>query len=148
MTLGSAAAAISGLWSGAKHVVAGANRTRPTRLAGMVPRRRCSNGASGCGSRQEDMVARVKCARGPFLPPRIISRQTVHCSSLVVAPTEWGLSGPQCLLTGAPIGTVMSRLHRALALLLRAWDTTEVGERTGCQARSRCTAGIASGEIS
>ena len=110
MTLGSAAAAISGLWSGAKHVVAGANRTRPTRLAGMVPRRRCSNGASGCGSRQEEMVARVKCARGPFLPPRIISRQTVHCSSLVVAPTEGGLSGPQCLCSALPSTPVAREL--------------------------------------
>jgi len=52
---------------------------------------------SQCGSRQADMAARVKCARGPLLPPRIMSRQTVHCSSLVVAPTEGGLSGPQCV---------------------------------------------------
>ena len=43
------------------------------------------------------MVARVKCARSPLLPPRIMSGQTVHCSSLVVAPTEGGPSGPQCL---------------------------------------------------
>jgi RNA polymerase sigma-70 factor, ECF subfamily len=51
-------------------------------------------------------------------------------------------------VTGAPIGTVMSRLHRARALLLRAWDTTDVGERTGRQARSGCTTGIPSGEMS
>ena len=51
-------------------------------------------------------------------------------------------------VTGVPIRTVMSRLHRAGALLLRAWDTTDVGERTGRQARSGCTAGIVSGEMS
>jgi DNA-directed RNA polymerase specialized sigma24 family protein len=51
-------------------------------------------------------------------------------------------------VTGAPIGTVMSRLHRARALLLRAWDTTDVGEGTGRQARSGCTTGIPSGEMS
>jgi Sigma-70, region 4 len=34
-------------------------------------------------------------------------------------------------VTGVPMGTVMSRLHRARSLLLRAWDTTDVGERTG-----------------
>jgi hypothetical protein len=43
------------------------------------------------------MVARVKFARSPLLPPRIMSRQTVHRSSLVVALTERGPSGPQCL---------------------------------------------------
>ena len=31
---------------------------------------------SRCGSRQVDMVARVKCARSLLLPPRIMSRQT------------------------------------------------------------------------
>jgi len=56
------------------------------------------------GSRQVDMVARVKCARSPLLPPRIMSPQTVHCSSLVVAPTEGGPSGPQCLC--APVQAV------------------------------------------
>jgi len=34
-------------------------------------------------------------------------------------------------VTGVPIGTVMSRLHRARSVLFRAWDTTEFGERTG-----------------
>jgi hypothetical protein len=52
---------------------------------------------SRCGSRQVDMVAQVKCARSPLLPPRIMSRQTVHCSSLVVAPTEGGLVIPMPL---------------------------------------------------
>jgi RNA polymerase sigma factor (sigma-70 family) len=28
-------------------------------------------------------------------------------------------------VTGVPIGTVMSRLHRARSLLLRAWDRTD-----------------------
>jgi hypothetical protein len=51
---------------------------------------------SRCGGRRADMVARVKCARSPLLPPRIMSRQAVHCSSLVVATTEGGPSGPQC----------------------------------------------------
>jgi RNA polymerase sigma-70 factor (ECF subfamily) len=37
---------------------------------------------------------------------------------------------------GVPIGTVMSRLHRARSLLLRAWHTADVGERTGRQAGS------------
>jgi hypothetical protein len=54
---------------------------------------------SRCGSRQADMVveqgqvARVKCARSPLLPPRIMSQQTEHCSSLVIAPTEGDLAG-------------------------------------------------------
>jgi len=34
-------------------------------------------------------------------------------------------------VTGIPIGTVMSRLHRARSVLFRAWDTKEFGERTG-----------------
>ena len=34
---------------------------------------------SACGSRDVDMVARVKCARGPLLPPR-----PVHSSDLSV----------------------------------------------------------------
>jgi hypothetical protein len=52
------------------------------------------------------MVARVKCARGPLLPPRIVSPQTVHCSSLVVAPTEGGPSGPQWLSVLRPFTDV------------------------------------------
>jgi RNA polymerase sigma factor (sigma-70 family) len=43
-------------------------------------------------------------------------------------------------VTGVPIGTVMSRLHRARYLLFRAWDTTDIAERTDRQARSGCTA--------
>jgi hypothetical protein len=54
----------------------------------------CSPVAAAC---RADMMARVKCARSRLLPPRIMSRQTVHCSSLIVAPTEGGPSGPQCL---------------------------------------------------
>jgi hypothetical protein len=38
----------------------------------------------------QGQVARVKCARSRLLPPSIMSPQTVHCSSLVVAPTEGG----------------------------------------------------------
>jgi RNA polymerase sigma-70 factor (ECF subfamily) len=34
-------------------------------------------------------------------------------------------------VTGVPIGTVMSRLHRARSLLLRAWDAMDLGEGTG-----------------
>jgi RNA polymerase sigma-70 factor, ECF subfamily len=33
-------------------------------------------------------------------------------------------------VTGLPIGTVMPRLHRARALLRRAWDATDTEERT------------------
>ena len=58
---------------------------------------------SRCGSRRVDMVARVKCARSSLSPPRIMSRQTVHCSSLVVAPTEEGPSGPQCVPMTPPV---------------------------------------------
>ena len=32
---------------------------------------------------------------------------------------------------GVPIGTVMSRLHRARSLLLRTWETASVGEKDG-----------------
>ena len=31
---------------------------------------------SHCGDRQADIVVRVKCARSPLLPPRIMSRET------------------------------------------------------------------------
>jgi RNA polymerase sigma-70 factor, ECF subfamily len=31
-------------------------------------------------------------------------------------------------ITGSPIGTIMSRLHRARSLLLRTWDASETGE--------------------
>ena len=34
-------------------------------------------------------------------------------------------------ITGVPIGTVMSRLHRARSSLLRAWNMTDVDEATG-----------------
>ena len=55
---------------------------------------------------QADVVARVKCARSPLLPPRIMSLATVRleelasavsradCPSLVVAPTEGDLVAP------------------------------------------------------
>jgi hypothetical protein len=56
-------------------------------------------------SRQADMVARVKCVRSPLLPPRIMSRQTDYCQSLVVALTEGGLSGPQCLSMPPPVNS-------------------------------------------
>jgi hypothetical protein len=53
----------SGSWSDAKHVVTGANLTRPSRHAGMGQRPRYLNGADGwfavcsqCGSRNVDMV--------------------------------------------------------------------------------------------
>jgi hypothetical protein len=58
---------------------------------------------------QADVVARVKCTRSPLLSPRIMSLATVRleepasavgradCLSLVVAPTEGGSGGPQCL---------------------------------------------------
>jgi hypothetical protein len=76
---------------------------------------------SRCGSRQVDMVARVKCARSPLLPPRIMSRPTVHCSSLVVAPTEGDLVVPN---------------SSQLPSRTRAWPPDGVGapltrERTG-----------------
>ena len=50
-------------------------------------------------------------------------------------------------VTGVPIGTVMSRLHRARSLLLRAWDAMDLGEGTGRQTRSGCTARTASREV-
>ena len=46
MGLGSAAAAICGSWSGAKHVLITASPTRPSDRAGMGRRRRSSIGAS------------------------------------------------------------------------------------------------------
>jgi RNA polymerase sigma-70 factor, ECF subfamily len=38
-------------------------------------------------------------------------------------------------VTGAPIGTVMSRLHRARSLLLRAWSTKQTGDAGICSRR-------------
>jgi len=49
------------------------------------------------GSRRVDIVARVKCARGPLLPPRIMSgRPSIAHLSLLRQP-RGGPSGPQCL---------------------------------------------------
>jgi hypothetical protein len=109
MTLGNAAAARVQLtvWcKGCQHQTEPDPADEAVRYGAGTPvpdchaRRVCSR----CGSRQVDLVARVKCARGPLLPPRIISPQTVHCSSFVVAPTEGGLSGPQCLSTERSTG--------------------------------------------
>jgi RNA polymerase sigma-70 factor, ECF subfamily len=36
-------------------------------------------------------------------------------------------------VTGVPLGTVMSRLHRARSRLLRAWDAMDTGERVGAE---------------
>jgi len=69
------------------------------RAAGLFPLRQ----PAGRYISEQGQVARVKCARSPLLPPRIMSPQTVHCSSLVVAPTEGGRSGPQCLSSAPPV---------------------------------------------
>src|SRR5712671_1689082 len=70
----------------------------------------------------------------PLTGPRIMSRQTLHCSSLVVALTEGGPSGPQwmhhyiTLLAGAR--EIAGQVEEALALLEEALRTADrTGER-------------------
>jgi hypothetical protein len=100
MTLGNAAAARVRLivWcKDCQHQVEPDPAEMAQRYGAETP---CPIGASGWSapkggsSRRVDMVARVKCTRSPLLQPLIMSPQTVHCSSLVVAPTEGGLVVP------------------------------------------------------